>query len=171
MNKIITLIAALLITGFGSMANAKSGLRRFYSQHHADKNVEQITLPKFLLMFSGDDPETRRMLRHMKSLKIFEMEGARDNRDAVAAELSSALKQDGFENILAVTEDGERLNIYINQSRKYIHKVLITVDSQDELLVLQIKTKISFDKLSALMDDYKTGKNKSGLKQIIHKKG
>ena len=171
MNKIIALILALLVAGLSSKASARDGLQQFYHQHHADKNVEQITLPKLLLLFWGDDPETRRMLRHMKSLKIFQMEGLQDNREAIAGELSGALKKDGFENILAVTDNGERINIYINQSRKFIHKVLITVDSKDELIVLQIKTKISFDKLSALMNDYKTGKNKSGLKQILHKKG
>lgn len=170
MNKIITIIALLLLTGFTGKAHAGDALKRFYAQHRADDNVEHLTIPKFLLWFSDNDPETRKVIRHMKSLKIFQIEAPGNKRERLTTELSDAIAHDGFESILGVTEDGERVNIYISQSRRYIRKVLITVDSKDELVVLQIKTKISFDKLAALMDDYKTGKDKSGLKKILHQK-
>ena len=165
MKNLITLIVLLLIAQI-SMAGER-GMKQFYAQHRHDTNVEHITIPKFLMRLSADDKEARQIIKFMRSLKIFQMEGLKDNRYAVNAELKNALENDGFESMLNVSESDENINIYVLQDRRYIRKVLITIDSKEELLVLQTKTKISFDKLSAMIADYSTGKDKKSIKGLF----
>ena len=166
MKRLITFILILLMGG-PAMATVKTGMKHFYAQHHADPDVEHIRIPKFLLYFSSDDRETRQMLKHMKSLRVFQMEGKHHDRDAITNELAGALKQDGFESILQVNDGGEKVNIYICQTKNYVRQFLLVIDSPDELVVLQAKTKISFDRLGEMMSDYKSGKNKKAFNSIL----
>lgn len=161
MKKILLVTTMFLLTG---MSYAKDGMKQFYAQHRHDKNVQHINVPKILLLFSDNDPEVRKLVRHLKSLKVFEMDGGAQSRPGVSAELENALKTDGYESILQVSESGEKVNIYILQDQRFIRKVLITVDNSDELVILQANTRLSFDHLAALIDGYKDGKG-PGLKK------
>lgn len=160
MKKVMLLATLILLTG---MSYAKDGMKQFYAQHRHDKNVQHINLPKILLLFSDNDPEIRKLVRHMKSLKIFEMDGNKQSRPGVSAELESALRTDGYESVLQVAESDEKVNIYILQDDRFIRNVLITVDSNDELVILQANTRLSFDHMATLINGYKDGKG-PGLK-------
>lgn len=161
MKKVLLITTLILLTG---MSYAKDGMKQFYAQHRHDKNVQHINLPKILLRFSNNEPEVRKLVRHMKSLKLFEMDGGEQSRPGVSTELESALKTDGYESILQVAETDEKVSIYILQDDRYIRKVLITVNSNEELVILQANTRLSFDHLSALINGYKDGKG-PGLKK------
>lgn len=166
----ITILALLLIT-FCTVAKAKSGMQDFYAQHKTDQHTESIRLPKILFAFLRKDPETRALLRCLKSIRIFHMEALSNRRGEVIRKLEDALTGDNFESLFQVTDNGERINIYIDQDEQHIRKMLIMIDSGDELVLLQAKTRISFEQLSGLMNDYTSGNDKSGLKKIINIKG
>lgn len=165
MKNLITIIALLLIAQT-SMAGER-GMKHFYAQHRHDTNVERLTIPKFLMHLAVDDREARQILRFMRSLKIFQMDNLNDSRGAICNELETALKNDGFESMLNVSESDERINIYVLQDKRFIRKVLITIDSKEELLVLQTNTKVSFDRLSSMIADYSTGKDKKSIKGLF----
>lgn len=99
------------------------------------------------------------------------MEALSHRPEEVIRELEDALTGDSFESLFQVTDNNERINIYIDQDEQKIRKVLIMVDSGDELVLLQAKTNISFDQLNDLMNDYTSGNDKSGLKKMINLKG
>lgn len=154
-----TMILGLLAILITLTASAQSGMKQFYAQHRADNDVTQIKVPRLLLAFAKHDREARAVLKHLKSLKVFQMERTVATRPSIAKELENALNSDGFESVLQVSESGEHVNIYIAQDEKFIRKVLIAVDSDDELVLVQANTKLSFDRLNELLlDSYRKGK-------------
>ncbi|WP_118973881.1 DUF4252 domain-containing protein [Taibaiella koreensis] len=165
MKKIIVILSLLLIT-FCSASYAGDNLQRFYARHRTDDNVESIKLPRMLLALIPKDRDTRRLLRCLKSVRIFQMEALKD-RQAVLGELQQALAQDNFESLLQVTDDDSRVNIYINQDAQKIRHMFIMVDDDKELVLLQAKTRITFDQLNDLLKSEKNGNNKSGLKKLV----
>jgi protoheme ferro-lyase len=153
-----TILLCLLALSMTTASNAQS-LKQFYAQHRTDKNVQQIRIPKILLSCLSVDREARAVLKHLKSLRVFQMEGANATNSSLQSELKNALENDGFESVLQVTESDERVDIYISQDKKFIRKVLISVGSNDELVLLQANTKLSFERLNELLlDGYKKGK-------------
>lgn len=168
MRKTITILALLLLT-LGSATYAGDGLKKFYSRHRSDENVASIKLSRFLLALVPKDPETRALLRFLKSVKIFHMDALNEKRQPVISELEGALALDSFESLLEVNEGGNRVHIYINQDTFKVRHMLIMVDGDNELVVLQARTNITFDQLSGLLHDGKSGN--AGLKKLVSLKG
>lgn len=170
MKKTIVLLCLLFATGIGT-SQARSGLQRFYANHHMDENTVSMKLPKFLLALVPKDAETRAVLRCLKSIRIFQMEDLSHKRRAVVSELEEALAYDNFESLLQVTDDGSRVNIYISQDATRIRHLFIMVDSDEELVLLQARTRITYAQLNDLLSGFKPGKNKTGLAKMVTLKG
>lgn len=170
MKKILLLTTLLFLACCNDM-QARSGLQRFYANHNGDDNVVSVKLPKLLLRFIPKDDEASAVLRHLKSLKVFQIEALNGRRRAVVSELEDALAQDSYESLLQVKDKGERVNIYINQDGDRIHDLLIMIDSDQELVVVQARTKITFDQLTRMLNDYQSEKKGSGLGRVISFKG
>ncbi len=171
MKKIILLTTTLLLLVCCSTTHARNGLQRFFANHNSDDNVVSVKLPKLLLKFIPKDDEARAVLRYLKSLRVFQLEALNGKRSAVVGELEEALAQDSYESLLQVNDKGERVNIYISQDGDRIHELLIMVDSDQELVVAQAKTKITFDQLTRMINDYQSDKKGSGLGRVISFKG
>lgn len=152
-----TMILGLLAILISLTVSAQGGMKQFYALHRTDHDVTQIRLPRLLLSLAAHDPEARAVLKYLKSLKVFQMERTAATRPSVTKELEHALNSDGFESVLQVAESGERVNIYIAQDEKFIRKILIAVDNDEELVLVQANTKLSFDRLSGLLSSYKKG--------------
>lgn len=170
MKKTITILALLLLT-LGSTVYAGDSLKKFYSRHRSEENVESIKLSRFLLALVPKDAETRALLRFLKSVRIFHMDALNERRGPVISELKDALALDSFESLLEVNEGGNRVHIYINQDAFKVRHMLIMVDGDNELVVLQARTNITFDQLSTLLRSDASGKHKSGLSGILSFKG
>lgn len=170
MKKKIIILSLLLIT-LCSAAYAGDGLQQFYARYRGQDNVETVKLPRMLLALVPKDRETRGLLRCLKSIRIFQMEALNSRRQAVLSELQQALTQDNFESLLQVTDDDSRVNIYINQDAKKIRHMFIMVDSASELVLLQARTKITFDQLNELLKGVGTGKGKSDIRKLVSLKG
>ncbi|GAA4456466.1 DUF4252 domain-containing protein [Rurimicrobium arvi] len=165
MNKLIALIAAIFL--FASCQAAPQGaLGRFYSKYRSDTAVEQIHVPKLLLRIFANDPDIRKVLRYMKSVRLFTAGGTDSRRTAIGQDFARAMEQDGYEDALKISQDGEQIHIRIREDGEMIRSVVISISNKEELVLLHAGTQITYEQLSRMLDYIQTDKGKSGLKQV-----
>lgn len=166
MKKTLTFLTFLLLIAIGDTVYAGDGLQKFYARHRDDEHVESFKLSRFLLAIVPKDAEARELFRFLKSIRIFHMEGANSRRREIVSELRGVLADDRFESLMEFTTGQERAYVYIDQDEKKIRHMLLLVDNDNELVVLQAKTDITFKELNDLLADGKPG-SCGGLKKLV----
>jgi hypothetical protein len=168
MNKIIAVITFLLFFT-ACKAGSKDAMHVFYAKHKSDTNVQQLSIPKFVLRFCADDPDLSVLLKHMKSLKIFTTDATFKQRKNITRDLKKALDMDAYEDVLEISETNEHIKILVREDKDLIQNVVITIENENELVVLQANTKITYEQMSVMLNGINTDKGKSGLHQLAGK--
>lgn len=168
MNRIFTIVILLLMVT-ACKAGSHEAMTAFYTKHKSDTHIQQISIPRFLIQFCADDPDLKSALKYMKSLRVFIMDASTQQRKLISQDLKNALKSDAYGDILEITEANEKIRILIREEMDLIKNVVITIENDKELLVLQANTKMTYDQLSKMLENFQTDKDNSDLHQLVKK--
>lgn len=165
MNKLIIVCTAFLLFSV-CQAAPQDALTRFYGKYRSDTAVAQLTIPKFLLRVFADDPDLRKALRYMKSLRLFTAEGDGQTRRAIHRDFEAAMAADGYEDALQIHEGEELINIRVREEDNLINGVVICITNDREMVLLHAGTRITYEELKRMMGYLQTEKGRSGLKHV-----
>lgn len=166
MNRLFAFVTAFFLVCSCSAQHKVKAMASFYDRYAATGNVTQLSIPRFLLRMGADDPELRQALKYMHSLKIFILEQGANEPQHLHQDLDKALRNDGFEAVLEIREQKERVGIYIIEEADMVRHVLLAVEDEGELVLLQARTHFSVDQLSRFLSDVCPGKGKKGLNSL-----
>ena len=115
------------------------------------------TLLKFVGLMSGDDdPETARMMAGLKGVRV--MGYPIDNNAAVAKdrfdEVKGSLKSNGWEPIVQVNEDDERVLIYMKMSGNVMDGMTVMTVDDEEVMFINIIGQLDPRQLGERMENF-----------------
>lgn len=164
MNRLFAFVTAFFLVC--SCSAQHKAMTSFYDRYGATGNVTRMNIPRFLLRMGADDPELRKALKYMHSLKIFVLEQVTCEPEHLHRDLDKALRNDGFEAVLEIREQKERIGIYIIEEADVVRHILMAVEDGGELVLLQARTHFSIDQLSRFLSDVRSDGGKKGLNSL-----
>lgn len=161
MKKYFTLIAfAFLALTFQSCIVSQKPNVSFFSDpsyHNGGAQFTSINVPMFLakpivkksLREDGESEELINLISKVSDLKVMTIENG--NAEMVA-DFTKYLKKENYEEWMTVKKEKETINFQAKQKGEEIRKLMITIVSGSELVLVDVSGKFTADDISQLIN-------------------
>ena len=121
-------------------------------QKYKDKDgVTTFHVPKFLMRIAGRaDNEAKKLTDKIKGIRIMTCENS-DMAKKIKQEALAAYRNEGYEEILRVKEDGEQILIYQRILKNGKSKFALLAEDE-ELAIINVTGHLSLDNVRAIED-------------------
>lgn len=157
MKKIIAVLA-LVIACQSTFAQSTQEL---FDEFGKEYNAESVSISPFLMsigrLFMDNDTPT--IAKRIKSLRVLDLEDCTDSVKARFTERTNKLQLEGYEPMIQVNEDGEKVRIFALPNKKGIKELLIICTGSDECTLIQMKGKIRKEDIAELVNEQTSKKN------------
>lgn len=149
-NSFLIIVAALVLTSCAS----KSSFNSFYEENKAECEFS-ISSPAFIanLFIPKDDVgEYKALFKKVKHYKVMIFS---DGSTSLDRKFERFIKQKNYETIFSIKQHGEKVQLYFLQDKNAIKEIVLKVKSEDDFVVLGLKTNISeadFNKITKNSD-------------------
>ena len=161
--KNLFLITMLLLIPLLSSAQYMTGVKGFYHKYKKSDNAQGFVLPGFMVWLGAgiaksaiDEPEAKIALRFMKKFKTMRfliMEDGHQVTDEDYLQLVYSAQKQNYEPMISVREKGQDIQIFAKGKKDKLKRLLILVKSEDEFVMMDMKTKIRTKDLNRLIND------------------
>ncbi len=161
MKKLYTIIAlALIILSLQSCILSQKPNMSFFDNPSYDYGGTQFTsinVPMFLakpivkksLRDEGESEELINMISKVSDVKVMTIE---NGNTEMLADFTKYLKKDNFEEWMTVRKEKETINFQAKQKGDEIKKLMITIASGSELVLVDVSGKFTADDISRLIN-------------------
>jgi len=161
--KNLLLLTLLLLIPFIGNGQYNTGVKGFYHKYKKSDNAKGFVLPGFMVWLGAgiaksavDEPEAKIALRFMKKFKTMRFlimeEGHQVDEEDFLQLIYSARRQN-YEPMISFKGNGEHVQIFAKGKKDKLKKLLILVKSEDEFVMMDMKTKIKVKDLNRLVND------------------
>ncbi|MEO1514950.1 MAG: DUF4252 domain-containing protein [Bacteroidota bacterium] len=164
------LIAAFCACLLPALVSAQSpSINKFYRQNKFEEGVRKVKLPGWLIRLGSRigagqideaDQEAREALKMARRVRKMRMlygeEGNPIDQRKVDKLIRNVRKKDNFQDLIYVRdEEGTKVNLLIrtNGAGDLIRNLLILVQSEDEFVMVGLKTKLSIKDINTLIQN------------------
>lgn len=157
MKRIICILLTTIFLSFTFNANATN----IYRKYSDNKDVQAVKVGKFMLKLARtfadrDDYAEKEALdiaiEYIDDMRILIFEDSRySTRENLLNDIDN-LSSEGYELLIDVTDDDDRVRIYTLEKRDVIRELIIFVsDGDDDMVFMDIKGRIPIDKVGELV--------------------
>ncbi len=102
--------------------------------------------------FLDDDDyeEVKPLLKKAKHVKILVFT---ENTQEMTTKFKKFINKSDFDNLITIKDDGDKVKIYALEQKNKIKEIVLDVKTDDELVLIGLKTNITEDDLSNLLKD------------------
>lgn len=148
---IISLLAILPLT----LTAQSLSIRHLLRSCDPGREVTRIHLPAILVRMASwfvDDEEGKMVLKNVRSLYLLVSEDKNFSAQSDFPSLvAGKMKEKNFEELMVVTDNGQKVNILMREGHRKLKEMVITVDS-DEDVVLYLKGKLDLEEILRSQD-------------------
>ena len=132
----------------------------------SEKNAEYVSASPFLMfigkMFYPYNDEGKEIASKIRSAKILDLDECSPDVKQRFSRQFEALSNNGYETLMQMNEDGERIHIQMRMKKEVIRELLIAIIEDDECSLIQVNGKIRKQDIAQLINDQTTNKKKHG---------
>ena len=152
--------SAFLVAGCGITGNFRHdpGYADFGSLTRLDADsdfgLSLGPLPLKIAKWVSDDEDLDPLLRDLRAVRIYTLEGLADAAAAAAGadEVAEKLVRDGWLNVISVREDSELTSVYLRPSGNFEHRGLtVIVQEPEEVVLVNLIGNINLDFVNGYM--------------------
>jgi len=151
--KRIVLLAAAFLMVFSSYAN--DPIKELMSKYKGEKGITTINISNgllFLLSCVDNDDELDKMSKNLDGIRII-VDESRGEKVRFTDELKEYIAKGGYEEMITVNEEDEKVRILIKHNKEKIQEMLILVDSDDENVLVQMTGDFKLSDLGDISGD------------------
>jgi len=137
-NSFLILVTAFVLTSCAS----KSSFNSFYEENKAECEFS-ISSPAFianLFIPKEDVGEYKALFKKVKHYKVMIFS---DGSTSLDRKFEKFIRQKNYETIFSINHQGEKVQLYFLQNKNAIREIVLKVKSDDDFVVLGLKTNIS----------------------------
>lgn len=157
MKKIITTLA-LIIACQGTFAQ---NIQNLFDEFGKEYQAESISISPFLMWigkcFMSNDTPT--IAKRIKSMRILDLEDCTQQVKERFSEQVSQLQLEGYEPMIQVKEDGEKVQIFALPHKNGIKELLLVCTGEGDCAFIQMKGKIRQEDIAELVNEQTVRKN------------
>ena len=153
MKKIIATLALIIACQSTFAQNIDTLFEKFSKEQQA----ESVSIPPFMmslgkLFMSNEDLS---IAKGISSLRILDLEDCPTNVKERFSEQVNKLHLEGYEPMIQVNEDGEKVRIFALPYKDSIKELLLVCSGKDDCALIQMKGKIKKEDINVMMNDDK----------------
>ena len=149
-----TYILTLLLLCLGMPALAQGDA--LFDEFKRERNAEYIKISAIVTamgkLFMGNEPEDK-FAKKVRTVRVLDMEkcsaGVKRRFDRRVA----ALAHKGYETMVRVNDDGEKVHIYARIKNKVIRELLIACSEEKDCTLVQIKGRFNRDDIARVVNE------------------
>lgn len=153
-NNMKTYTLTLLLLCLSTVALAQGD--DLFDEFKREPNAEYVSIPSFVTLlgkpFMGNDPDTR-LAKKVKSVRVLDIEQCPPEVKRRFDRRVKALPKKGYETMVHVNDDGERLRIYARMKKDVVRELLIACSEEGECTLVQVKGRFSKKDIDRLVDE------------------
>ena len=168
----LLIIAALLFSLQACLVSQKPSVDFFNTsaENFSGARFTSINVPMFLtkpivkraLQANGDDEEVLHLFRKISDIKVMTVENAAQQ---MKTNFAQYLKRNNFEDWVTIKKDQETINFQARQKGEQIRNLLITITSEEEMVLVDVSGKFSAEDISRIINY----SEKNDVKKILGK--
>ena len=160
--KYLHLIPALLAVCSLTACAGNTNPDEIFDSFRNEPQAECVRVPKLLLKLGttfaavdADDREERQALKlasKLSSVRVLDLDDCSRDVKARFADETDRLEEKGYETLVRVNDDGEKVRICLRRENDYITELLIVNRSDDDAAMVQLKGHILESEIGKLMN-------------------
>lgn len=154
MKKIVAMIA-LMIAGQNTFAQSTKDIFKEFGKEY---KAESVSISPFLMtigrMFMDDD--TPKAVKRVRSMKVLDLEECPQEVKERFAQRVKRLDTDGYETLMQVNDEGEKVRILMKTDKKAVKELLFLCTGNDDCALIQLKGNIRKTDIAELMNEHTT---------------
>ena len=147
MKKSLFIIAVLVLTSCAAQTTFKT----FYTENNqeADFNIGFSTslIGSFL---PDDDEELKELMEKAKHARVMVFS---ENWEKTNSNFNKFIRRSGYDKLVKIRDNDERISLYALDKKDVIKEIVIQISSGDELILIGLKTNLTYDDLSKMFSD------------------
>lgn len=156
MKRIVTIFFCFFV--LSSFAQ-KENFKTFY-QSNKDRAEVSLNIPSFFANMFISDEDTDEFGVFLKKSKNYKIMVFNNNMASVQQDFQKFARRNKLKTLVRVKDGKERVTVYFRETKDRIKEIIVNVhDKSDEMVLLGIKTNLTMDELSAMVEA--STKNKS----------
>ncbi len=146
MKKIIFILSLVLLTSCAT----QTSFNDFYQDNQKESDFSMGLNSSIVRTFLDDDDyeEVKPLLKKAKHVKILVFT---DNTQEMTTKFKKFIKRSDFDNLITIKDDGDKIKIYALEQKNKIKEIVLDVKTDDELVLIGLKTNITEDDLGNLL--------------------
>jgi len=135
-----------------------------FGEFRQEKDAEYVNMTPFLFgivkLFVPDE-DGEGVTKKIRSMRVLDMEECSSSTKERFAKKAEMCRFRGYEELIRVTDDGERMRVLLRQKKEIIRELLVLVTG-DDCTMVHIKGKIRKSDLNDLISEHTLKKKKHG---------
>lgn len=147
-NIFLILVTVVLLTSCAS----KTSFNSFYAEHKDECDLS-ISTPAFfanLFIPKDDVKEYKNLFKNVKHYKVMIFENENTSLDK---QFDRFIKRKKYASIFKVKSNGDQVQLYFLENKNTIKEIVLKIKSDEDFVVLGLKTNISEDQFNKLMEN------------------
>ncbi|GFD78294.1 hypothetical protein KUL118_11560 [Tenacibaculum sp. KUL118] len=137
----------------------KENFKTFY-QSNKDRAEVSLNIPSFFANMFISDEDTNEFGVFLKKSKNYKIMVFNNNMASAQKDFKKYARRNNLKTLVRVKDGKERVTVYFRETKDRIKEIIVNVhDKSDEMVLLGIKTNLTMDELSAMVEA--STKNKS----------
>ena len=157
MKKIIATLALIIVCQGIFAQNIDTLFEKFSKEQQA----ESVSIPPFMMslgkLFMSD--EDLSIAKGISSLRILDLEDCPTTVKERFSEQVNKLHLEGYEPMIQVNEDGEKVRIFALPYKDSIKELLLVCSGKDDCALIQMKGKIKKEDIAQLVNEQTSKKD------------
>ena len=157
MKKILIAIAILAIPFLAS--SQQESIEQFYNKYVDNEKISDISLNGWILSMASKmaEEDGSEILQKITKLRIMLAEEKDIVSKADVKKLMRDVRNNEFEDLMAIRDDGTRVNFLIREEGKNITNVLVIIHGDGDFILLSLEGNLNFEDLKQLDFDVEGG--------------
>lgn len=161
MKKIFILIFILALGQISLTASAKGASSDdIFTEFSSEKDAEYVNVNSFMMwlgkQFAGDGADAD-IVKKIKSVRVLDLEDCSPTVKNRFSKRVNDLDQKGYEEMVRVNDNGERVKILARKNGDIINRMLIVCSSNDDCALVEVNGKFTMDDITGVVNS-QTGK-------------
>ncbi|MDP2540212.1 DUF4252 domain-containing protein [Tenacibaculum discolor] len=130
----------------------KENFKTFY-QSNKDRAEVSLNIPSFFANMFISDEDTDEFGVFLKKSKNYKIMVFNNNMASVQKDFKKFARRNNLKTLVRVKDGKERVTVYFRKTKDRIKEIIVNVhDKSDEMVLLGIKTNLTMDELSAMVE-------------------
>ncbi|WP_394420364.1 DUF4252 domain-containing protein [Tenacibaculum mesophilum] len=130
----------------------KENFKTFY-QSNKDRAEVSLNIPSFFANMFISDEDTDEFGVFLKKSKNYKIMVFNNNMASVQKDFKKFARRNKLKTLVRVKDGNERVTVYFRETKDRIKEIIVNVhDKSDEMVLLGIKTNLTMDELSAMVE-------------------